>query len=166
MTKNERRLADYKAYQFLRERGRLPAKVQAKRKKKVRRRNREIEQDLRGAPRPPIPTPEEDRLAALFEWRGIKFQRQKCIRLAKKRREGIPLYAFVDFWLPDAEIAVEVDGWHHKGRDFALQDRNRTTKILNSAPWIKQVRRIWNSEVMQPSGALDDLIATALAARP
>lgn len=162
MTNAERR-ARYNEYQWLRERGRLPI---AQAKKIRRRKGRDVEQDLSGSPRSPVPTEEEDRLAEILSWRGIKFERQYCIRLARKRKKGGTLFAFVDFWLPDAALVVEVDGWQHSHPKVKAEDRIRAIRIQNAVPSIGGIFRIWNTEVTQGSERLKELVALAIAARP
>lgn len=156
MNKNARRLAKYTEYNWLRERGRLPTPDPLRPAKKKREKRRGVEQDLGDAPDSPKPTPEEDDLARIFEAEGIRFERQFCVKLGRKRKRGMKLYAFLDFWLPDARIAVEVDGFHHRKKE----DDFRTMRILNAAPWISELYRLWNSEIPE-SSKLDALLARA-----
>jgi len=163
-TSAERR-DEYNKYQFLRERGRLP--FQTRNDPKVRRRcNAEIEQDLKGRPKTPETTPEEDLLAEMFAWRGIRFERQFCVKIARKKQKGRPMYAFVDFWLPDAGLVVEVDGYHHRRKGQKQLDKIRSILIQNAMPSVKGVFRIWNGEVRNRASSFHELIQRALSARP
>ena len=159
------RRAEYNAYQFLRERGRLPFRV--RNEPKVRRRgNSEIEQDLKGKPITPESTTEEDLLAEMFAWRGIRFERQFCIKIARKKQKGRPMFAFVDFWLPDAGLVVEVDGYHHRRREQKRLDKIRSVLIQNAMPSVRGVFRIWNGEVRNRAASFHELIQRATSARP
>jgi len=159
------RRAEYNAFQFLRERGRLPITA-APTKKPRRRKGHSVEQVLDLRLKPPIPTEEEDLLAEMLTWRGIRFERQFCIRLARKWKKGIPTFAFADFWLPDAGLVVEVDGYQHRKRGQKRLDEIRTTRILNAMPQVGSVFRLWNSDVRKRSSRLDHLIRLAVAGRP
>jgi very-short-patch-repair endonuclease len=55
-----------------------------------------------------------------------------------------PKLAIMDFYFPDKNLCVEVDGWHHKKPKNKAEDAKRTKSLATKG--IKTIR-FWNSEV-------------------
>lgn len=164
--KINRRLENYNAFQ--KEREKLPRALQTwtgkKRKKKGRRPGRAcgLHQDLTGKPATPKPTAFEDALAAFLDRHGVAYRRQFCVRLRRYAGPGIPKFAFLDFYVPSLFLAIEVDGYVHRGAEARMQDSARRLSVQRAYPGVKQFYRLWNGEVSNENGPAMDLLLKKL----
>lgn len=164
--RNAKRLAEYNAFQKQREK--LPLSQQTTTGKRRRKRRRivrgfkdgSILQDLKGAPAKPKPTQYEDALARILDRHGVKYYRQFCIRLRWSSCKGLPKFAFLDFWVPSAGLAVEVDGYVHRDPAKKAEDQARSQSVRRAFPPCTGFYRLWNGEITEgESPALDMLFA-------
>jgi len=96
--------------------------------------------------------------AALLVSRGIQFVAEKKIIVPPKR------IFYLDFWLYESRMAVEVDGFHHLKAEKKIADQERTDLIRAACPWVGPVWRVLNSEVRVGVGNLwvDRILTVAL----
>lgn len=119
--------------------GKLVPERRRKRKRKKKKRRRFGED---GKFIPPV-TRSEKKLARIFTDLGIQYETQA--------RFG-PYW--VDFWIPEARLVIEVDGQSHVGRQELDNKRSRYLRMRGA----RHVFRIWNGEVKWGTAGLERIL--------
>ena len=87
------------------------------------------------------PSPLEERMKNLLDENYIDYESQKIFYIYAD--DGwIIRYYIADFYIPDKDIIIEVDGKFHDRQK--LHDKMRTKTIQESYPEIKVLRYTWN----------------------
>ena len=87
------------------------------------------------------PSPLEERMKNLLDDNYIDYESQKIFYIYAD--DGwIIRYYIADFYIPDKDIIIEVDGKFHDRQK--LHDKMRTKTIQESYPEIKVLRYTWN----------------------
>lgn len=86
------------------------------------------------------PSPLEERMQAFLDKNFVHYEFQKIFYLYAK--DGwIVRYYIADFYVPDRNIIIEVDGKFHK--EHWLRDKERTKNIQEHYPDIVVLRYTW-----------------------
>lgn len=94
-------------------------------------------------------TPAEKRVRDLLDRHGVKYQFQKKYWTGKQHR-------FVDFWLFESLVFLEVDGNSHSRPKNIIADWNRTVELVKTQRGA-EVARVFNDEVMSPGFDIERL---------
>jgi very-short-patch-repair endonuclease len=86
------------------------------------------------------PSPLEDRMRVFLDFHGIEYEQQKIFYIYAD--DGwIVMYYIADFYLPESNTIVEVDGrFHDRQKGY---DKRRTKEIQKEYPGIRVVRFRW-----------------------
>ena len=82
-------------------------------------------------------THSEVRMKVILKELNVKYEFQKIFYTEKS-------FYIVDFYLPDYNVAIEVDGGYHNDKEQKIKDNNRTLKLTED---INHVYRIKNESV-------------------
>lgn len=98
------------------------------------------------------PSPLEEKMKVFLDVHGIKYEQQKIIYIYDKK--DIIRYYIADFYLPESNIIIEVDGkFHDKHRQ---KDRDRTKDIQTCLPGVEVLR--FNKKDLSDKEMLDKLL--------
>ena len=124
-------------------------------KRRVKEHNREMisKAEYRAAEMELWPSPLEERMGVFLEENCIPYESQKIFYIYAE--DGwIIRYYIADFYIPDRDIIIEVDGKFHENQN--LYDRNRTRDIQDNYPDIEVLRYTW--EDLSDSDKMQDLL--------
>jgi very-short-patch-repair endonuclease len=87
------------------------------------------------------PSPLEERMQNLLDENNIEYESQKIFYIYAD--DGwIIRYYIADFFVPNANLIIEVDGKFHD--DHKLHDKERTKIIQDNYPGVEVYRWMWN----------------------
>lgn len=75
----------------------------------------------------------------------IRYKFQKFIRCDRAR--------FVDFYLPEYKLIIEIDGYYHNMPDQITRDKQRETAILDKLPQWK-IKRITDEQLINDKDSI------------
>lgn len=99
------------------------------------------------------PSKLEERMQTLLEEYGIEYEPQKIFYIYAD--DGwIIRYYIADFYIPDSNVIIEVDGKFHN--DQRLHDKTRTRTIQKQYPGVEVLRFTWDD--LSDKDKMKDLI--------
>lgn len=99
------------------------------------------------------PSPLEERMKDFLDEHCIDYEFQKIFYIYADD-EWIIRYYIADFFLPESNIIIEVDGKFHE--DHKLHDKNRTKEIQENYPEVEVLRYTWKD--LSDYEKMDDLL--------
>lgn len=97
----------------------------------------------------------EKRFAKILDGLGIRYTRQKAVSM----KSGYTF--FLDFYLPEYLIGIEIDGKYHQDPKQKQKDAQRTS-IICSKKLIRKIVRFQNKEVRGNREAFEKKLITAI----
>lgn len=110
---------------------------------RVQEHNREViwSAEARAAEMQDFPSPLEERMKRYLDAYGIGYEFQKIFYI-RKEDGWIVRYYIADFFIPERNIIIEVDGkFHNKQKQ---KDKNRTKEIQEYYPQVQVLRYTWS----------------------
>lgn len=110
---------------------------------RVQDHNREViwSAEARAAEMQDFPSPLEERMKRYLDTYRIDYEFQKIFYI-RKDDGWIVTYYIADFFIPERNIIIEVDGkFHNKQKQ---KDKNRTKEIQEYYPEVSVLRYTWN----------------------
>lgn len=99
------------------------------------------------------PSPLEERMKELLDRHYVEYESQKIFYIYAD--DGwIIRYYIADFYIPEKEVIIEVDGKFHD--EHKLHDKNRTKEIQEQYPSIEVLRYRWKD--LSDMDKMDDLL--------
>lgn len=99
------------------------------------------------------PSPLEERMKEFLDRHYVEYESQKIFYIYAD--DGwIIRYYIADFYIPDKEVIIEVDGKFHD--EHKLHDKNRTKDIQEQYPSIEVLRYRWKD--LSDMDKMDDLL--------
>lgn len=99
------------------------------------------------------PSPLEERMKEFLDRHYVEYESQKIFYIYAD--DGwIIRYYIADFYIPDKEVIIEVDGKFHD--EHKLHDKNRTRDIQEQYPSIEVLRYRWKD--LSDMDKMDDLL--------
>jgi very-short-patch-repair endonuclease len=100
-----------------------------------------------------FPSKLEERMIAFLDHHGIRYELQKIFYIYDE--DGwIKRYYIADFFIPQRNIIIEVDGKFHD--DHKQKDRDRTRDIQQQYPEVEVLRYKWKD--LSDLDMMDDLL--------
>lgn len=88
-------------------------------------------------------TTAEKKAKIILKLAGIKFTYQKIFYY--KNKEGFERFYIADFYLPEYNIILEIDGGYHSEKQQKIEDKKRTS-VLRQIHKVSKVVRIVNED--------------------
>ena len=99
------------------------------------------------------PSPLEERMKEFLDRHYVEYESQKIFYIYAD--DGwIIRYYIADFYIPEKEVIIEVDGKFHDGHK--LHDKNRTREIQEQYPSIEVLRYRWKD--LSDMDKMDELL--------
>lgn len=99
------------------------------------------------------PSPLEERMKEFLDRHYVEYESQKIFYIYAD--DGwIIRYYIADFYIPEKEVIIEVDGKFHD--EHKLHDKNRTKEIQEQYPSIEVLRYRWKD--LSDMDKMDDLL--------
>ena len=110
---------------------------------RVQDHNREViwSAEARAAEMQDFPSPLEERMKRYLDTYRIDYEFQKIFYI-RKDDGWIATYYIADFFIPDRNIIIEVDGKFHSKQK--QKDKNRTKEIQEYYPEVRVLRYTWD----------------------
>ena len=110
---------------------------------RVQDHNREIiwSAEARAAEMQDFPSPLEERMKRYLDTYRIDYEFQKIFYI-RKEDGWIVTYYIADFFIPERNIIIEVDGKFHSKQK--QKDKNRTKEIQEYYPEVRVLRYTWD----------------------